>query len=46
MTHLHVPSATQSRARAADDRIIVSEPFSDLPGVWQAGADLAGARNG
>ena len=32
--HLH-PENPRFRRLSADDRLIVSEPFSDLPGVWQ-----------
>jgi glutamine amidotransferase len=32
--HLH-PENPRFQRLTADDRVIVSEPFSDLPGVWQ-----------
>ena len=32
--HLH-PENPRFRRLSADDRLIVSEPFSDLPGIWQ-----------
>ena len=32
--HLH-PDNPRFQRLSADDRLIVSEPFSDLPGVWQ-----------
>jgi predicted glutamine amidotransferase len=32
--HLH-PENPRFQRLSPDDRLIVSEPFSDLPGVWQ-----------
>jgi predicted glutamine amidotransferase len=32
--HLH-PENPRLQRLSPDDRLIVSEPFSDLPGVWQ-----------